>query len=73
MHIQIITRLKLEHGIGIAVFAEDAADVHADLRLGAVPQRPVNRHALADVRDQFPLDIFQRRFSAGGAAESSPR
>jgi len=47
----------------IAVFAEDAANEHSDLCLGGFAERPVNRHAFADMGNQFPGDIFQRRFA----------
>jgi hypothetical protein len=39
------------------------ADKDADLGLGGFAERPINRHALADVRNQFPRDVFQRRFA----------
>jgi len=45
----------------IAVFAENPANEAADRRLGGFAKRPVNRHALADVGNQFPRDILQRR------------
>jgi hypothetical protein len=36
-----------------------AADHDADLGPGALPDRPVNRNALADVRDKFGSDHLQ--------------
>ena len=47
---------------GIAVFAENPADEDADLGLGGFTKRPINGHALANMRDQLPRDDFQRRF-----------
>jgi len=38
-----------------------AADEDADLSLCRFTKRPVNRHAVANVRGQFPRDFFQRR------------
>src|SRR5665213_2890361 len=52
--------------IQLAVFAQNAADNDTDLGLSSLAQRPVNRHALADVGNQFPRDVFQRRHSTGG-------
>ena len=48
---------------GIAVFAENAADEDADLGLRGFAERPINRHAFADMGNQFARDVFQRRLA----------